>query len=417
MSLIRNSLWNFSGYIIPAIVTIPALGILGRILGPERFGVFTLALAVVGYASIFDVGLTRAVIREVAIFKNNLNEKLKIISSASFIVGVLGTVACLFLISLSDQLTNLLKIDQNLHSDVVTSLKIVAISVPMFLITQIWLAILEGEERFAILNVYKTITGTLISIIPAGAVLINASLSAAIIGLVISRFISLLVAFYLTRNIVISAGISLSRPTVKRLFLFGGWITVSNIISPVMAYFDRFIVSNQLGAGVVAFYTAPAEIISRLGIIPGAFARAVFPRLSSTLDVSDRKKSKQLISILLLLSCVPVTLVGYIFSEQIMVLWMGKAYSGLPGQVLSVLLVGFIFNSMAQVPFSNIQARGYAKFTALIHLIELIPYLVAIFFLINTAGLLGAAWAWTARMIIDTLLLYGVDHWLEKKKV
>ncbi|EFE7629566.1 O18ab/O18ac family O-antigen flippase, partial [Escherichia coli] len=53
MSLIKNSFWNLCGYVLPAIVTLPALGIMGRKLGPELFGVFTLALAVVGYASIF----------------------------------------------------------------------------------------------------------------------------------------------------------------------------------------------------------------------------------------------------------------------------------------------------------------------------------------------------------------------------
>ena len=38
MSLLKNSIWNFGGYIIPTIVALPALGYIARELGAERFG-------------------------------------------------------------------------------------------------------------------------------------------------------------------------------------------------------------------------------------------------------------------------------------------------------------------------------------------------------------------------------------------
>ena len=153
MSIIKNSLWNVVGYIVPAIVTIPALGILGRILGAETFGVFTLALAIVGYASIFDVGLSRAVIREIALFRDDQEEKRRIIFTASLLVTVMGVTAALVLYIASDVIANLLKISSELHLSVVNSLHILSLSIPVYLVTQIWLAILEGEEKFGLLNI------------------------------------------------------------------------------------------------------------------------------------------------------------------------------------------------------------------------------------------------------------------------
>lgn len=73
MSLLKNSIWNFGGYIIPTIVALPALGYIARELGAERFGLFALCTAIVGYASIFDAGLTRAVIREIAFNRKLIN--------------------------------------------------------------------------------------------------------------------------------------------------------------------------------------------------------------------------------------------------------------------------------------------------------------------------------------------------------
>ncbi len=409
MSIIKNSIWNVAGYIVPAIITIPALGILGRILGAEMFGVFTLALAIVGYASIFDVGLTRAVIREISIFRNELEEKKKIISTASLLVLMMGVVAALILFFFSDAITSLLKISPNLHINVVNSLKILAFSIPLFLITQIWLAILEGEERFGILNIYKSITGSLLSLLPVLFIYIKPQLEYAITGLVISRLLCLIIALFLCKKMIVESKLRLNSKTLKRLLMFGGWITVSNIISPLMAYFDRFIVSNQLGASVVAFYTAPSEAVARLGIIPGAFARAIFPRLSSSNSALERKRNKRLVTLLLLAITLPLLLVGIVAGNWLMVLWMGPAFAGMSATVLSILLIGFVFNSLAQVPFASIQSRGYAKITAYIHLVELVPYLVMLFYLIKSYGIIGAASAWTIRMTVDYILLWLFD--------
>ncbi|EOS1484615.1 oligosaccharide flippase family protein, partial [Escherichia coli] len=91
-TLIRNSILNLSGYIIPTLVAIPALGYMARELGPELFGVYTLAMALVGYASVFDFGLTRAIIREIAIYRDDIVEKRKIISTSTVFLTVIGFV-------------------------------------------------------------------------------------------------------------------------------------------------------------------------------------------------------------------------------------------------------------------------------------------------------------------------------------
>ncbi|MCK7427436.1 flippase [Enterobacter chengduensis] len=415
MSVIRNSIWNIAGYIIPAIITIPALGILGRVLGAEIFGVFTLAMAIVGYASIFDVGLSRAVIREVSIFRDNTEEKQRIIFTSSLLVIIMGLIASSILYIFSNEITNLLKISQDKYLHVVHSMGILALSIPIFLVTQIWLAVLEGEERFAILNVYKSITGSLLSLLPVIFIHFVPTLESAIWGLVFSRICCLIAAFYLCRKIIINSLLKFSLTTLKRLLMFGGWITVSNIISPIMAYFDRFIVSNQLGASVVAFYTAPAEIIARLGIIPGAFARAIFPRLSASNIAIDRKKNKRIISLILLVVTLPILLLGTLLGDKFMTIWMGDSFSGVPSTILTILLVGFVFNSLAQIPFASIQSRGFAKITAYIHMFELVPYLLMLYFFIKHYGIMGAAFAWSIRMFVDYLILSIVDKSIDRR--
>src|ERR1700719_1324905 len=64
--LARNTVWNLLGGGAPMIVAVFCIPILIRGLGTERFGILTLAWALIGYASLFDLGLGRALTQLVA---------------------------------------------------------------------------------------------------------------------------------------------------------------------------------------------------------------------------------------------------------------------------------------------------------------------------------------------------------------
>lgn len=410
MSLIKNSIWNLSGYIIPTVIAIPALGYLARVLGPELFGIYTLAIAIVGYAGIFDVGLTRAIVREIALFRNDKEERNKIISTSTIFILVFSSLGMIALYIFIPNIVRLLSVTNNHILEVEQSLKLLAFSIPIFLLNQLWMAILEGDEKFPIVNLQRSIGSSIIAGLPALFILIHNNLVYAIWGLIIGRVISLVIAFVIVRKEVIEARLFFHFSTFRRLIFFGGWITVSNIISPVMVYFDRFVISSILGAKVVGFYTAPSEAVSRLGLLPGALSRAVFPRLSNIKDHEDFNTQLKFSFKLMIAGCLPVVVLGILFSNKILYLWMGKEYADNSSVILCILLVGFFFNSLAQIPFTAIQSVGKAKITALLHCLEIIPYLCLLYFLVNSHGLIGAAYAWSIRVIADFLLLMIISN-------
>lgn len=411
MSLIKNSFLNIVGYVVPTLVAIPALGYLARSLGAERFGIFTLAMALVGYAGIFDAGMTRAVIREIAIYRNDFLEKKRIASTAVFFVLCLGIVGTALMFFLSFKISNILNVSKIYEQEVAVSLKILSFSIPIFLVNQIWLAVLEGEEKFFNVNVQKWISSSLLAGLPAlMLIMYKTSLVGAITGLLIGRILALLVNIIFSYKFIFSSGIRFHRYIFARLIRYGGWITISNIISPVMSYFDRFIFSYLSGAHVVAFYSAPAEAVSRLSIIPAALSRAVFPKLSSAKNDNEKKVNLKLSYILLSAVCGPIVLICFLFSEHILALWLGENFKGLPSLILRILLIGFLFNCFAQIPFTLIQAAGKSKVTASLHMSELFPYLILLFVFVKYYGIIGAAIAWTSRMIVDSLILFYLSQ-------
>ncbi|MDP9767233.1 flippase [Kosakonia cowanii] len=414
-ALIRNSTFNLAGYVIPTLIAIPALGFIARALGPELFGIYTLAMALVGYASIFDFGLTRAIIREIALYKDDQHEKNRIISTSTLFLAGISVFLSLLIYFKIDTVIAFINVSDSYKVDAKHALEILLFAIPLFILNQLWVSILEGEEKFGVLNIQKTISNTFIVGLPAVLVYYNVSLVSAVSGLIAGRFISFVISFLVLRKDIVAAGLAFHPKVFKRLVYFGGWMTVSNIISPMMVYFDRFIISYILGAKNVGYYTAPAEIISRMSIVPTSISRAVFPRLSGLSDIAKFKKELKFSYLIMALICIPLVAFCLIFSGKIMYYWLGPQYFIKSSEIFFILLTGFLFNSLAQIPFSAIQSLGKSKITALLHCAEVIPYFLVLYALTSHYGLIGTAYAWSIRVIIDFFALFFISAMLNKR--
>lgn len=408
MKLIRNTTVNLLGNIIPAVVILPSLGFIARQIGIELFGIYTISIAVVGYAGIFDMGLTKAIVRDVAIFGNNESERRGIISTGSSVIFIFGVVACVLLYFFSDALVSLLNVSNEHKHEAIQSVKMLSFSVPIFLLNQSWLAIHEGMERFHLLTLQRIIGSVLLAVCPVLALNLYPTLFSAIVGLFASRVISTLVTFMFCNRDIIDAGLKINSDILRRLFKFGGWLSISNILSPIMMYFDRFVISNILGADKVAYYTAPSEVVNKAVLIPSALSRTIFPRLIS--ENTAKKNSKTIRAAYLWLSvvCCGGAICGWFFVEFFIKVWLGVDYVTQSSPILKVMIVGFVFLSFSQVPFNLIQAKGKSNITAMIHLVEVIPYLLCLLYLTRNYGLIGAAFAWSMRLAFDCLILHVI---------
>ena len=62
------------------------------------------------------------------------------------------------------------------------------------------------------------------------------------------------------------------------MLAYGGWATVSGVISPILTVFDRLVIGAIAGMGAVATYSVPFNIVIRLGLFPTSVQSALFPR-------------------------------------------------------------------------------------------------------------------------------------------
>jgi O-antigen/teichoic acid export membrane protein len=204
--------------------------------------------------------------------------------------------------------------------------------------------------------------------------------------------------------------VSWHRSAVRPLLRFGSWMTVSNIVGPLMVTLDRFIIGALLSVAAVAYYAMPFEVATKFLLVPGAVVGVMFPAFSTSFAQDSNRTGVLFGRSLkyLVIAVFPLILLVVVLAENGLKLWLGVEFAQNSTRILQWLAVGVFINSLAQVPFALVQGAGRPDLTAKLHLVELPVYLIALWWLIKTHGLEGAAIAWTGRVLFDALILFDL---------
>jgi len=205
-------------------------------------------------------------------------------------------------------------------------------------------------------------------------------------------------------------GIAWDRAAVAPLLRFGGWMTVTNVVGPLMVTFDRFLIGALVSLSAVAYYAAPYEAVTKFLLISGAMMGVMFPAFSTS-SIQDRGHMALLFDRsvkYLLLVPFPLLLLGVVLAHEGLSFWLGATFAQNSVHVLQWLAVGVFINSIAQVPFALVQGVGKPDLTGKLHLVELPVYLVMLWWLTKTHGIEGTAIAWTGRALVDAVVLFAL---------
>jgi len=392
------------------VVTIPYLIASIRL---ESFGVLTLIWALIGYFSVFDFGIGRALTNQVSSRRDTASraEVRAVVRTGLRIVTWMGIAGGLVLAAFAHLLgTRWLNISPALQGDTVTCLLICALGIPLTTLTTGLRGALEGLEEFRTVNLLRILLGCSNFGFPALSVFFfGPSLACIVWSLVIARAAMLVAhAVVVHRRFAGTDGPGEAEPgTTRRLFAFGAWMTVSNTVGPLMVTADRFIISSMLGGAVVPLYTVPFEFIVRLLVIPASLSGALFPRLVSlhAADPHAFRHTYRKSLALVLLTMLPISLVIAAGSHWGLTLWLGAEFATGAWQVASLLALGLLFNGLAQIPHAALQASGGVRATALLHTAELLFYIPTLCACLVLFGIVGAAAAWTLRAFADMVVL------------
>ena len=418
MSLRKNTFLNLLGFGLPAVVGIVAVPVLLSKMGLAAFGVFTLIGTVIGYLSIFDLGLGAAITQQIASKRGhgNADEVWDVIRTGLWSTVLIGSAGGVAIFVFSDYIAaNWLGVGGEFLKDARTALIIAAVAVPITTATSALRGVQEGFENFKTVNILRVAQGSLNFVLPIIFIyFIENTISSAVLSILLLR-VAILIGY--ARLPGIWMGVFARRTEIDvrgnaKLFTTGAWMTTANIVSPLMVTCDRFFVSSVLGAGLVSVYTIPLEALLRILIIPSALSNALFPKLSM-LASSDREKGNSAYRRAYMFNFTVLLLITIVFTlnaELILRIWINANFAAQAKNIFVILTIGIFFNGLAHVPYAAIQARGGAKATAILRTAEAAVYVPSLVYVVTNFGLIGVAVAWSARALVDLVALHVLEH-------
>ena len=142
-------LWSMSGTVLPLLVALITVPYLIAAMGLSRFGVLSIAWVVVGYFSLFDLGLGRAITQLISkkIGHGRYEEIPSIVISGMVLMTALGIVGGLLIAALSPWLVGTkLGIPDGLRSETLISFYLLALSIPIVIVATGLRGILESTS-------------------------------------------------------------------------------------------------------------------------------------------------------------------------------------------------------------------------------------------------------------------------------
>ncbi len=405
--LVSGALWNAAGRGLPLLVALGLTPVLLHQMGIERWGLFTLALALVGVFGVFDLGvgaaLTRALSARIGAGEREgaaelAGAAITALVGFSLILAAAGFALVPLLVERG------LNTPPELQEEAVNAFRLLTLAAPLVVVNAALWGALAAHLRFREANLATIPVSLMYYIGPALVLTVWQSLTGVVLALLACRLANTLSYAWLLRRDL--PGLRPAWPRwelVGPLVRMGGWMSISGVLTQALLYADRFLIGAVLTLSAVAYYATPLDLVMRMWILPVAVAQALLPALASSYTVDPRATAALLRrgALLVMAGVLPACLVLVAAADLVLRLWLGAEFAEGGAGVLRLLSIGIFFSCASFAPGAMLDAIGRPDVNAKWQLLQAALYLPIAAGLLLLAGIEGAALAWALRAALD----------------
>jgi O-antigen/teichoic acid export membrane protein len=280
-TITRNTAFALAAQIATASFTALLTIVLVRVLGPEDYGVFALALSVASLVFLpADFGISQSTGRFVAEHRGQRDRIADVMADGLKLKFATSGVICLILVAVAEPIANAYNVPELTWPLRGVALALFGQSMMGFYRTA-FEAI--GRVRLNLRLVFSE------SAVEAGAsialVLAGTGVVGAAFGRAIGYAFGTALALYLARRAIGSRGISLRGSPAGRLrqiASYAGALLIIDAIFAALTQIDILLIGAILGTSAVGIFQAPAKLITFLHYPGLALSAGVSPRLART---------------------------------------------------------------------------------------------------------------------------------------
>jgi len=390
-SAISQALFVVGGYIIHVF--------LARMLGPEKYGIFGICIALITVCHVFlSSGVRQVVSKSVTEYPDGARYFL---NRGILVQIVMSSVLGLFIVIFANSIAHFFG-DMGLEKPLYLSAMIIVMQSLFFA----YMGVLNGLKKFGGENLLMSTYSVVRTLAAIVLVYWGMGVLGGLSGFVIASVVAVLLGIFLTRNFPgrkydnIKIG-NMLKSSVPIIIIFSAFAFVLNADLLSVKYFVK-------GDEFAGYYTSAAAISQLNYRLLIAFGIVLFPFVSASFHNSDFDQTRKYINEVVrysLLVTLPIVVLFSVYANDIVLLIYGSDYQ-FASIILRVLVWGLLFLGLASI-CSHVMI-GIEKGNVMVKyaLVGILLSVSANLILVPRMGPIGGAISTTIASCIVVILSY-----------
>lgn len=414
--VVKGTLWTLFGLTVPIFFSLFATPIVTRLLGAESYGLLVLILLIPAYFSFADFGMNIASTKfGSAAFADGDNKKeAQIVRTAALVALITSLPIAAAMIVFSPNIAALANVPEHLIGEASFALRLASVVFVVNFLNNIFNTPELSRLRMD-LNILVFSGVRLVGIIATPIVVYYGGgvIGAVAVALAVSVFTLIGHLIVSSRLLPELVGISIDRASVRPLMKFGGSLVVAGIASVLLLNLEKFLLTKATSVETLGYYSIAATFAAMLTLFSGSVVQSIMPAFSQLQSAENGPALNNLYSRgirLTLIWLVPAVSFMVLVGRPFFSYWFSEAFGRESTPPYYIIVVGLFFNVLAYFPYAALMAAGRSEIFAKLYWIELVPYVLLVWWLASRFGAVGAATAWSIRVWFDAALLFWLAH-------
>ncbi|MBX9604815.1 MAG: oligosaccharide flippase family protein [Gammaproteobacteria bacterium] len=396
--LLRNSLSNFVGGLIPALATLVTVPVVIGHLGAVQYGIFVLLTSVVGYFSMLDINVSAGSTKYLSEYhaRGEHQRASEVVSCGALIYLAIGLVGCICLFfGAAWVLRRFFDLPGEFRATTVTALEIGGVAFLFGQLQAYLISVPQALLRYDISARYESLFGVLVSVVTMGVAIAGGGLVAIMLARTALSLLNCVLLLAAVRSLMPLLSWRLPpRGMVSAILSFSGFAYLSRIAAVTYQNADKLIIGALADMRSVALFSVPFMLANRVFGMVYRLGHALFPLTSALASQGrqDELRATYLVAtryMVYLNACLCVLLC--LFAREVLHYWAGHEFGVSSARILTLVALAVFIDSLTNLPSLVNDGLGRPRNTGLFAVARAALAVVAVYALVLAYGVEGAA--------------------------
>jgi len=414
--VVKGSMWTLAGSVAPLAVSFISTPFIIRYLGAESYGVLLLVGLIPAYFSFADFGMGVASTKfaSEAYGQGDEKKEAEVVWTAVAIAAVSAMFIAVPIFLFSYPIVKLMNVPEHLLSTASIALKIASGSFFLGILSSVLNSPMLARLRMDLNMLTSAGPKVLLAAVTPFILYFGGGIVEAVSWTFIVSIGMLAVVFFLSGYLLPSLREPrINRASLRPILKFGAATFVATAAMLLLGNLEKFFLVRMESVEALAYYSVAFTFANMATVFSQAMLQSLIPAFSRVNSPERKAEFDHLFDRsmrITLFMAIPISAALIVVARPFFHIWISGEFGAASTPILYVLAMGFLFGLLAFVPMAAITAFGRQDIFMKLYWVELPLFTLAVILLVYFGGAIGAAFAWSFRIILDSILLRSLGR-------